>query len=226
MRRAVNYAVDRRALAADGGTFYAHATVAQVYLPPGVPGFRDEHIYPLTPDVATARRLAGRGRRTAVLYCLLQGGSPRAARIIANDLAAIGIDVQVKCMPGDEMYTRILRPGDPWDMVVDGYAGLADPGDYLDSLASRNAVNDSHSSRLGSAVRSTSPSSAWISGPFASGRHAEEVDEARVARRQETTRATFTKQLLPAAVTTVPPVKRANPGAFRRRLASSQYTTS
>jgi YVTN family beta-propeller protein len=59
MRRAVNYAVNRRALAKDGGTFYAHAKVAQMYLPPGVPGFRDEHVYPLEPDLAAAGRLAG-----------------------------------------------------------------------------------------------------------------------------------------------------------------------
>ena len=39
MRRAANYAVDRRALAANGGTFHAHATVAQMYLPPGEPGY-------------------------------------------------------------------------------------------------------------------------------------------------------------------------------------------
>jgi ABC-type transport system substrate-binding protein len=144
MRRAASYAVDRRALAADGGTFYAHANVAEMFLPPGVPGFRDEHVYPLTPDVAKARRLAGHGQHTAVLYCLLQGGSPRAAQIIANNLAAIGIDVRVHCMPGDEFYSRILHPNDPWDMAVDGWAGLDDPSDFLNGFARRDAFNVSH----------------------------------------------------------------------------------
>ena len=41
MRRAVNYAVDRRALAARGGTYFAKADPADMYLPPGVPGFRE-----------------------------------------------------------------------------------------------------------------------------------------------------------------------------------------
>ena len=139
MRRAVNYAVDRRALAANGGTFYAHATVTQMYLPPGVPGFRDEHIYPLTPDVAKARRLAGPGRHTAVLYCFLQPGTGgrRAAQIIASNLAAIGISVQVDCMTGDQFYTRIVTPHEPWDMAVDGGGGVreVDPGNFLDPLA-------------------------------------------------------------------------------------------
>jgi ABC-type transport system substrate-binding protein len=144
MRRAVNYAADRRALAANGGSFYAHATVAQMYLPPGVPGFRDEHIYPLRPDVPTARRLAGPGRHTALLYCYLGGGSPRAAQIIARNLAAIGIDVQVKCFPGDQFWSRMLTPGAPWDLAVDGYGGIADPGDYLNSYARRGVYNAEH----------------------------------------------------------------------------------
>ncbi len=149
MRRAVNYAVNRRALAANGGTFYAHATVAQMYLPPGVPGFRDEHIYPLTPDVAAASRLAGRGRHTALLYCYRDlnryGGGPRAAQIIVKNLAAIGIDVEVKCFPGDQFWTHMLKPGAPWDLAVDGYGGdPANPGDFLDAYARRTVYNASH----------------------------------------------------------------------------------
>lgn len=148
MRRAVNYAVDRRALAAGGGTFDATAAhPAQMYLPPGMPGFRDEHVYPLTPDLATARRLAsGNTHHSAVLYCLLQGGSPHAAQVIANNLAAIGIHVHVHCMPGNQMWTRILtRPNEPWDMVIVGWAATYnDPADYLSTMGSHSRFNLSH----------------------------------------------------------------------------------
>ena len=54
MRRAANYAIDRRALAAAGGTFGNLAVPAQMYLPPGMPGYRDAHIYPLVPDLAAS----------------------------------------------------------------------------------------------------------------------------------------------------------------------------
>ena len=162
MRRAANYAVDRRALAANGGSFYAHATVAQMYLPPGEPGFRDEHIYPLTPDVATARRLAGPGRHTAVLYCWQGGGSPRAAQIIASNLAAIGIHVQVQCFPGSQFWVHMLKKGAPWDLAIDGYYGdPSNPGDYLDEFARGAAYNAEHlhdprvSSLLVSAARTS-----------------------------------------------------------------------
>jgi hypothetical protein len=115
-----------------------------MYLPPGVPGFRDEHVYPLGSDLAEARRLAGPGRHTAVLYCFQGGGGPRAAKIIAGDLAAIGIDVHVHCWPGNQYWTRILTPHAPWDMAVDGASGSGDPGDYIDSLAQHSVFNVWH----------------------------------------------------------------------------------
>ena len=59
MRRAASYAIDRRSLAAAGGTFGNHAVPAQMELPQGIPGYRDDHVYPLVPDLTAARRLVG-----------------------------------------------------------------------------------------------------------------------------------------------------------------------
>ena len=61
LRRAVNYAIDRRALARLGDFCVRRArnTRPTNTCRPGCPGFNDARIYPLTPDVATARRLAG-----------------------------------------------------------------------------------------------------------------------------------------------------------------------
>src|SRR5262249_41539949 len=86
MRRAASYAVDRSALAANGGSFSTVAAPAQMNIPPGMPGFRDHHVYPLVPDLAVARRLAGSGHHDAELFCVLEAGSPRAAQIIKNNL--------------------------------------------------------------------------------------------------------------------------------------------
>jgi ABC-type transport system substrate-binding protein/DNA-binding SARP family transcriptional activator len=144
MRRAASYAIDRRALAAAGGAYYAHATVTEMYLPPGVAGFRDDHVYPLVPDLAKARRLAGRGRRTALLICLLQGGGPQAAQIITKNLAAIGIDVRTTCLPGPEFWPRILETNAPWDLAVEGSEGSNNPAEYLENLTKRDGTNVSH----------------------------------------------------------------------------------
>ena len=110
MRRAASYAVDRSALAATGGSFSTAAAPAQMSIPPGMPGYRDAHVYPLVPDLASARRLAGSGHHDAELYCVLEGGGPQAAQIIKNNLAAIGIDVHVHCMPGDELVDTHVPP--------------------------------------------------------------------------------------------------------------------
>ena len=64
MRRAVNYAIDRRALARHPIPEALAGRPTDQHIPPGWPGFRDAAIYPLGgPDLATARRLAGDGRR-------------------------------------------------------------------------------------------------------------------------------------------------------------------
>ena len=60
LRRAVNDAIDRNALARIGDPFLGNElTTTDQYLPPGMPGFHDVHVYPLTPQLAEARRLAG-----------------------------------------------------------------------------------------------------------------------------------------------------------------------
>ena len=54
LRQAVNFAVDRKALLRERGPLAG--TLTDQYLPPGMPGFRDERIYPLKgPDLKKAR---------------------------------------------------------------------------------------------------------------------------------------------------------------------------
>ena len=92
VRRAVNFALDRRALADLFGW-----PPADHYLPPAMPGYRDSHLYPLgRPDLERARALArGRGGR-AVLHVCQYTYCKQFAGIIRANLAAIGIQVTVK----------------------------------------------------------------------------------------------------------------------------------
>ena len=85
---------------------------------PGLP--RRAHLSAQT-DVAdgpSSRR--PRPSHGVALLLIWDGGGPRAAQIIAKNLAAIGIDVQVQCFPGDEFWTHMLTPGAPWDLAIDG----------------------------------------------------------------------------------------------------------
>jgi YVTN family beta-propeller protein len=159
MRRAASYAIDRTELAAIGGSFSAAAAPTQMNIPPGMPGFRDRHIYPLVPDLARARRLAGSGHHDAELLCVLQAPSPEAAQIVKNNLAKIGIDVHIHCVPGNEMWTLLSRPKEPWDLAVDEYgASYDDPGVFINGIATNNNFNFSHyhDPRLSRAIRAAS----------------------------------------------------------------------
>ncbi len=91
LRRAVNYAIDRRALAAA----FADAPADRI-VPPAVSGFPAGRMYPLDgPDLVTARKLAGHAHRHAVLYWCSDARQRTLAHIISANLARIGISVAV-----------------------------------------------------------------------------------------------------------------------------------
>ena len=115
VRRAVEYALDRRRLSAS----YADLPTDGI-VPPAVPGFGRAHVYPLTPDLVTARRLAGHTRRRAVLYYCTNGpfggtGHAHVAAIIRANLARIGISVSIVAPPcsADNRYDAHSRQADP-----------------------------------------------------------------------------------------------------------------
>jgi YVTN family beta-propeller protein len=135
LRKAVNYAIDRSALAALGSAYpYALRPIDQ-YLPAGLFGFRDVSIYPFTPDLVKARQLAGDKRRTAVFYTCNHSPCDRMAQVVKNDLAAIGIDVQVKTFPLGALFTRVGRKGEPFDLSWGEWvADYPDPDNFLNLL--------------------------------------------------------------------------------------------
>jgi peptide/nickel transport system substrate-binding protein len=138
MRRAVNFALDRRALAATvpvPGPKGVPGRPTDQFKTPGTPGFRDVAIYPLGgPDVEEARRLAGRRRGHVVFYtcnfppCVAQG------RVVRRNLAAIGLDVEVKAVALDAMFLRLYRTSG-WDIgYFNWFPNTSDPSDVIEQL--------------------------------------------------------------------------------------------
>ena len=113
----MNYAIDRPALAVDTGFGFRGKPTDQ-YIPPGIPGFEDDAIYPLGgPDLATARRLAGDERHHAVLYTCTRPGCTRDAAILRSNLEAIGIALEVRELPAEQYFRTILGPHRRWDQA-------------------------------------------------------------------------------------------------------------
>ncbi len=136
LRQAVNFALNRRALLRERGAETGELT--DQYLPPGVPGFRNEHLYPLRkPDLARARALAhGRIRGgKATLYTTDSGPGVPQAQIVKANLKRIGIEVTIKEFPGPALFGKIFTPAEPWDLTFLGwFPDYFDPADILGSL--------------------------------------------------------------------------------------------
>ncbi len=106
LRRAVNFALDRPAIAATLGD-----EVTDRYVPLGIPGYQPRHVYPLVgPDLDRARALAGSVARHVTLDVCAQPACLEAGHIVAADLARIGIRTFVRQYNGDLAQT-LARPG-------------------------------------------------------------------------------------------------------------------
>jgi YVTN family beta-propeller protein len=145
LRRAVNYAIDRSALARQGGlNFLLPARPTDQYLPPGMPGFTDARIYPFRPSLEKARRLAGPERRTAILHAYSDSAlGAQLAQIVKTNLKRIGIDVEIK------LFKRTVIFGKRgYDIVVGGFgADYADPANFLSQLDGRTLDEGSYLQR-------------------------------------------------------------------------------
>jgi ABC-type oligopeptide transport system substrate-binding subunit len=136
-RKAVNFAIDRRALARQGnfvtGPFPAIPT--DDYLPPTMPGANRTAIYPPAGDRRRARQLAPDRRRTAVLYTCNLSFCRSQAQIIKSNLSELGLDVDVRQFPRDELLERGGRKGEPFDIITAHWGfDYVDPSDFLNVL--------------------------------------------------------------------------------------------
>jgi YVTN family beta-propeller protein len=139
LRRAVNFAMDRRALAEHTGGGEVGQPTDQ-FIPPGLPGFEDATIYPLgRPDFASARRLAGDARRQAVLYTCKLPGCTRHAQILKSNLRAIGIELEIRQFLIPELFKRLEDPSEPFDIGYSNwFVDLADPFGYINQQFARD----------------------------------------------------------------------------------------
>jgi ABC-type transport system substrate-binding protein len=142
LRQAVNFAVDRKALVREFGAYAATST--DQFLPPLMPGFRNERIYPLgKPDRKKARSLAAghiRGGKT-VLYIRSSAEDVAAAQVLRRNLKAIGLSVEIKQFPTGVLFEKAATPGEPFDVALLGWqASYKDPREFL-SLFDGRSVN-------------------------------------------------------------------------------------
>jgi len=122
LRRAVNYAIDRRALIRVGaGAASPIVSPADHFLTPAVPGFRNVRIYPPGGDLRKARALAKGHTRSgkAVFYVSEQLPLILAqARLVQAGLRKIGIRAEIRTFPHGVFLKKLGTPGEPFDLAM------------------------------------------------------------------------------------------------------------
>jgi ABC-type oligopeptide transport system substrate-binding subunit len=160
LRRAVNFALDRNALLESaGGPLVARPT--DQHLPHGLPGFRDASIYPLGGNLARASELAhGRLRGgKAILYTTTFQLTVRAAQLVKEQLAKIGLDVEIRLQPehiaSAEYLAKLTSPGAEWDLAfVLWTPNIPDPSAYLNLLLENQLLGGETLTRVHSKLAS------------------------------------------------------------------------
>ena len=145
IRQAIACAINRDALVADAPLLRRKAVGI---LPPGLPGYSpDPKVLPYDPAraralLALAGRPGGRGLPPIALYT--SGSSAAATRVIElirQDLADVGIDLQVHIVPWGEMSTRLQEKSAP-AFMLGWVADLADPDAFLRALFQSDVISN------------------------------------------------------------------------------------
>lgn len=143
LRRAINLAIDREAIVK--GAFPAvGGRATDQLLPPGLPGFRDAKLYPLSgPDLTRARALAKGNTRggKATLFTSSSAPSVATAQVVQSNLKQIGIDVGIKTFDPAVFATELRKPGAGYDLALSGWrAEYPDPYDFINILLQSKSI--------------------------------------------------------------------------------------
>jgi ABC-type transport system substrate-binding protein len=142
LKKAINWAIDRRALV--GARGYAVAKRTDQILPPAMG--REASIYPLggvtEASLSRARALltkAGFKPKSLVLYTSNSPFGTRVAQIFQFDLKRLGIDVEVKYYPAVALFEKLGTRGEPFDVGFGSFSvDYADPISFFAALDGNN----------------------------------------------------------------------------------------
>ena len=147
LRKAVNYAIDRKALIATQGAYAGRPT--DQLLPPSLQGYKNASIFPFRSNLSQARSLLKGSKPKVTLF---EGGSDirkaRAAALQAQ-LGRAGISVNITQLATGVMYTRCGTKSEAASGAMDlcdvGWvADYPDPFDFVDVLLNGNNIHDNN----------------------------------------------------------------------------------
>lgn len=157
LRKAVNFALNRRELAGSSGAMASRPT--DQYLPSSVPGFTNANVYPLGGDLQRAKALARGNLRggKAVLYVNSSALPMAIGQRVRQQLAEMGLDMEIRPIPihsaSAAYFKKLATPGEPWDIAFGLWSpSYIDPFAYINLLLDRQFVGATNFARFTSAA--------------------------------------------------------------------------
>jgi peptide/nickel transport system substrate-binding protein len=142
MRKAANYAIDRKGMINLRGAFAGHAT--DQLLPVNLRGYKNVNIYPVRPKIAQAKKLA-KGSHDAVMYTTTSPIGRNQGALVQADFKQIGIKVSVNPYGTGTMYKKCGTRSEPFDICNVGWiADYPDPYDFINVLLSKDSIHESN----------------------------------------------------------------------------------
>jgi len=143
LRKAVNYALDRKGMINLRGAYAGHPT--DQLLPSNLRGYKNAGIFPFRPNFTQAKKLAGSGSRSAVMYTTTSPIGVNQGTLVQADLKQIGIDVSVSKFGTGTMYKKCGTKSEAFDICNVGWiADYPDPFDFMNVLLSGESIHDSN----------------------------------------------------------------------------------
>jgi peptide/nickel transport system substrate-binding protein len=142
LRKAANFALDRKGMINLRGAYAGHAT--DQLLPSNLRGFRNVNIYPFRPNIAKARQVAGGGSHNATMYTTVSTIGANQGALVQADLKLIGINVDVQKFSTSTMYKKCGTKSEAFDICNVGWiADYPDPYDFVNVLLSGDSIHES-----------------------------------------------------------------------------------
>jgi ABC-type oligopeptide transport system substrate-binding subunit len=150
LRKAVNFAISRTAMNQQYGAFAGRPH--DQALPPAFPGFRNENIYPATPNIARAKQLASGNTRSGkvVVYYGLTGVGPQLLELTRAALTQLGLQVDARGFRGFAIYDAAGKRTSEHDIVVgSGWCqDYPDPYNFINVLMYGGNIQEDNNNNL------------------------------------------------------------------------------
>jgi peptide/nickel transport system substrate-binding protein len=143
LRKAANYAIDRKGMINLRGAYAGHAT--DQLLPANLRGFKNANIYPFRPNIAQAKKFAGSGKHNVTMYTTTSPIGVNQGVLVQSLFKNIGLNVDVSRFGTSTMYKKCGTKSEAFDICNVGWiADYPDPFDFMNVLLSGESIHDSN----------------------------------------------------------------------------------